>query len=180
MSNHPLIFLTGFMGSGKTYWGTRLAAALNCPFYDLDQLIEAGRQQSVSSLFSEKGEAAFRELERETLHQTAALAPAVIATGGGAPCFFDNMDWMNRTGLSIFLNTPPDLLADRLKHERAFRPLLAQVSESELETYIAGLLQHRMPFYRQAHIELQQHADTSMFLNQLLAAVQGPPLKIQD
>ena len=124
-----IIFLTGFMGSGKTYWGRKLADAIDRPFYDLDQLIESRQQQSVAAVFSEAGEATFRELERETLHQTTALPPAIVATGGGTPCFFDNMTWMNEVGLTIFLDTPAAILADRLKHERAFRPLLATVNE---------------------------------------------------
>lgn len=168
-----IIFLTGFMGSGKTYWGRKLADAIDRPFYDLDQLIESRQQQSVAAVFSEAGEATFRELERETLHQTTALPPAIVATGGGTPCFFDNMTWMNEVGLTIFLDTPAAILADRLKHERAFRPLLATVNEPDLENHISNLLKHRMPYYLQAQIRLEQTSDTSTFLDQLLKAVSG-------
>ena len=95
------IFLTGFMGSGKSYTGRRLSEALGIPFIDLDHWIEDQEGQSIQAIFEKSGEAAFRQIEREALHQMIAYEQAVIACGGGAPCFFDNMEWMNRHGITV-------------------------------------------------------------------------------
>jgi len=146
------IFLLGFMGSGKTYLGERLAVQLGRPFVDLDRLIEAGEGKTVPDIFAEKGEAAFRDLERQYLHSLENQAPAVVATGGGTPCFFDNMDWMNAHGTTVFLETPVETLYKRLRHERASRPLLAGLSEAELWVFIEKKLGEREGWYRRARV----------------------------
>lgn len=160
------IFLLGFMGSGKSYLGERLAVRLGCPFVDLDRLIEAGEGKIIAEIFAELGEAAFRDLERHYLHTLENQAPAVVATGGGTPCFFDNMDWMNAHGTTVFLETPVETLFERLRHERAARPLLAGLSEAELCLFIEKKLGEREVWYRRARVRAagEQHLWAAFFL----------------
>ena len=163
------VFLTGFMGSGKTFWGNCMAEKTGIPFFDLDAMIEVNEERSVQKVFAESGEDVFRAIEKDTLHACLSLGPAIIATGGGTPCFFDNMDWMNRMGQTIYLKTPASVLAERLKHERAFRPLLANVAEYALEEHIEKLLAQREVFYNQAGIILDQsHSNEPIFEKMLL------------
>ena len=114
------IFLTGYMGAGKTTLGKAFARKLNIPFIDLDWYIEERFHKTVGELFTERGEAGFREIERNMLHEVAEFENVVISTGGGAPCFFDNMEFMNRTGKTVFLNVHPDVLFRRLKNVHLF------------------------------------------------------------
>ena len=106
------IFLTGYMGAGKTTLGKAFARKLNVPFIDLDWYIEERFHKTVGELFTERGEAGFRELERNMLHEVAEFENVVISTGGGAPCFYDNMEFMNRTGKTVFLNVHPMCCSD--------------------------------------------------------------------
>lgn len=103
------IFLTGYMGAGKTTLGKAFARYMNIPFIDLDWYIEERFHKTVGELFIERGETGFRELERNMLHEVAEFENVVISTGGGAPCFYDNMDFMNRTGKTVFLEVHPDV-----------------------------------------------------------------------
>ena len=119
------LFLIGFMGSGKSYVGSRLAEGLDMDFIDLDALIVEKAEKSIPEIFAEEGEMAFRTLERDCLRSLGSCDEVVVACGGGTPCFFDNMDWMNAQGMTIFLQTSVDLLAKRLLSEVAQRPLLA-------------------------------------------------------
>ncbi len=162
------IFLIGFMGSGKTYWGRRLAPALGCAFLDLDAWIEEGEQRTIADIFAGSGETGFRVLEQQYLHRLAALPPAVVATGGGTPCFFDNMDWMKRRGHTIYLETPPGILAGRLKKGRDRRPLLKSLDDAGLEIFIRERLAAREPFYRQAEAILTQTGDSEADRQRLL------------
>ncbi|MFM9949031.1 MAG: shikimate kinase [Saprospiraceae bacterium] len=146
------IFLTGFMGSGKSYTGRRLSEALGIPFVDLDTWIENQEGQSIQTIFEKSGEAAFRQIEREALHQMIEYGQAVIACGGGAPCFFDNMEWMNRHGITVYLQTPVDELCRRLLPEMAHRPLLKGLDEQTLPGYIGDKLALREPYYLQSQV----------------------------
>lgn len=148
------LFLVGFMGAGKTYRGQRLAAALDCSFLDMDEEIERQSGKSIPEIFAAVGEAGFREIERQVLHSEAVSQAGVVATGGGLPCFFDNMDWMKTHGQVIWLHVPPAVLAARLKPEKTKRPLIAQVPDEELEAFIEKLLIQRRPYYEQAHLIL--------------------------
>ncbi len=145
------IYLIGFMGSGKSSIGIRLAQKWQRPFLDLDQQITQNTGQSISSLFADYGEAYFRKLEADTLHKTAALNSTIIALGGGTPCFFDNMSWLNAHGKTIYLYTSPPILAQRLMPERATRPLIAHIDNlPALTDFIEQKLAERSPFYQQA------------------------------
>lgn len=118
------IFLTGYMGAGKTTLGKAFARKLNIPFIDLDWYIEERFHKTVQELFAERGENGFREIERNMLHEVGDFEDVLIAAGGGTPCFFDNMDYMNSVGDTVFLDVNPEVLFRRLKIAKAKRPLL--------------------------------------------------------
>jgi shikimate kinase len=145
-----LIYLIGFMGCGKTTVGKKLAAHLDYNFIDLDKLIESNEGQSVPEIFSKKGESAFRELERLALHTTFNLTDTIVATGGGAPCFFDNIQQMNQHGATVYIEMDPKALANRVKFSKTPRPLLKGKTDEELVDHITQMLAKRAPFYNQA------------------------------
>jgi len=150
------IYLIGFMGSGKSRAGRRLAPALRMPYIDLDERIEQVAGCSIADYFARYGEPEFRELEARCLRQTEASPAALIACGGGAPCFHDNMAWMNRAGLTIFLDPPVDLLLERLLRGRAHRPLLKSFgNRAALQGYIEDKLEQRRPYYEQAAVSVR-------------------------
>lgn len=157
-----MYFLTGLMGCGKTWWGQRLAERLNLPFVDLDEQIEAGEGMSIPEIFNRLGENGFRQLEREYLRQLAYTPEAVVALGGGAPCFFDNLEWMKAHGIVIYLDTPVPLIVARLAANQHNRPLLANTPVGQLSERLENLLRQREPFYRQAHITIEQTGDTDL------------------
>ena len=130
------IFLTGYMGAGKTTLGKAFARTLNVPFVDLDWYMEERFHKTVGELFAERGEAGFRELERNMLREVGAFENVVISTGGGAPCFFDNMDFMNHSGKTVFLNVHPDVLFRRLRVAKQQRPILQGKEDEELKEFI--------------------------------------------
>lgn len=153
-------FLLGLMGSGKTWWGARLAERLNRPFVDLDVQIESGEGLSINEIFEQVGEPGFRQLEQAYLRRCAAEPALVVATGGGTPCFFNNMAWMNANGITVYLKTPVRVLCNRLLTARETRPLLHGIPEHQLQEHLERLLERREPFYRQAHITLDQTIET--------------------
>ncbi|NEU09949.1 shikimate kinase [Flavihumibacter sp. R14] len=146
------IFLTGFMGSGKSTVGKRLATYLQYDFVDLDKLIEKEAGMKIPEYFSRHGEAAFRDFERDVLQQTRFSENTVIATGGGAPCYHDNMEWMNREGKVVYLHMEPKALASRLKNSKGDRPLLNGLNEEEMIAFITEKLASREGFYRRAKV----------------------------
>jgi shikimate kinase len=155
-----LLFLIGFMGSGKSYTGKRLSAKTGLPFYDLDLLIEADAQKTIREIFSEGGEEQFRQIETRVLKECAALEPAIISCGGGTPCFFDNMAWMNANGTTVWLNPPMDLLYHRLIRKPEKRPLLADLeTETDWKNFLSKTMNSRLPYYRQAQYSFAQHSD---------------------
>lgn len=140
------------MGSGKSYWGRRLAGFLHLPFYDLDAYIEEKEQKEITALFLEEGEAHFRALERQYLHALIALEPAVIATGGGTPCFFDNMEIMLCAGCCVYLEEPEEILFQRLAPELDARPLIRHLDRDSLPPFIREKLAERLLYYRAAQV----------------------------
>lgn len=166
-----MLFLLGFMGSGKSYWGRRLADHLGWALTDLDAAIEVGEGATVADLFAERGEAAFRELERHYLHQLAdADSHTVVSTGGGTPCFFDNLQWMQQHGRTVYLATSVPVLAERLWSERTHRPLLANVSALDFQDFIEKRLEARRVWYEQADEILHAESTTGdVFLGHLTA-----------
>ncbi len=149
-----LFFLNGFMGSGKSHWGRIWAANYKLGFIDLDEIIEMEEGKSVVDIFESKGEDYFRELEAKKLRETGELKNTIIACGGGAPCFKDNMKWMNDNGITVYISATPDEILRRLARGQEQRPLIKKLNQSELLFFIQQKLKEREPFYSQANIIL--------------------------
>ncbi len=147
------IILIGYMCVGKTTVGKALAKSLGLTFYDLDWYIEERFHMKVPQIFAERGEEAFRDLERRMLHEVAAFENVVVSCGGGTPCFYDNMDFMNANGSTYYLKASVDTILNHLAISKGERPLLKDKSPEELRAFIEGQLAEREPYYaRAAHI----------------------------
>lgn len=144
------IFLVGYMGAGKTTLGKALSKELGLPFIDLDWYIEERFHKTIQALFSERGEEKFRELEKQMLREVGEFENVVISTGGGTPCFFDNMDFMNEKGITVFLNVRPETLFRRLRVAKMQRPLLRGKSDGEIMAFIVDTLEQRRLCYSKA------------------------------
>ncbi|RCH53781.1 shikimate kinase [Mucilaginibacter hurinus] len=149
-SGKDLIFFVGFMGCGKTTWGRKLAAHLQYSFVDLDHALEEKAGMSIADYFSSYGEHAFRKLESSVLKETLYPAKTVISTGGGVPCFFDNMEWMNAHGKTVYIKLSPKTLAGRLENSKTERPVLQGKKGDELVAFITAKLAEREGYYEQA------------------------------
>ncbi len=144
------IILVGYMGSGKTTVGKALSKETGMMFYDLDWYIESRMHKSISQIFAEKGEEGFRKIEYNMLHEVAEFEDVIISCGGGTPCFFDNMDYLNQQGDVIYLKATPEVLYKHLLMAKIERPLLKDKTSDELIAYITGHLKEREPFYQKA------------------------------
>lgn len=150
------IFIVGFMGSGKTTWGRKIASSLGLPFIDLDFEIVQFIGMTIPAYFNTYGEEAFRELEREFLKKQAGRQ-AVVSTGGGTPCYFDNMKWMKENGLVVYLYHSPKSLWSRLsKSDVHKRPVLSGLTGDDLLSFIEAKLGEREPYYEQSQIKIDQ------------------------
>lgn len=152
------IFLIGMMGTGKTYWCKKLAKKLKVGGYDLDFLIESHEERSIAEIFAEEGEAYFRRAESRILHWFKEKKSFVLATGGGTPCFLENMQWMNEQGITVWIDEPVEVLVARLLPEKEHRPLIKNLSDAELKQFLTDKLVQRYPFYHQATYHLQGDA----------------------
>ena len=148
------IILIGYMGSGKTTVGKALSKQTGMMFYDLDWYIESRMRCPVPQLFKERGEEAFRKIEYNMLHEVAEFEDVIISCGGGTPCFFDNMDYLNQQGDVVYLKATPEVLYKHLLMAKVERPLLAGKTPDELIEYITNHLQQRAPFYEKARYTL--------------------------
>jgi shikimate kinase len=176
-----IIYLVGFMGSGKTYTGKLLAGELGLPHVDLDQWIEEKYDKSISAIFESEGEEGFREKETLALSELNRLfaienedntsersVRLIVSTGGGAPCFNGNMDWMNHHGLTIWLNPPVETLLKRLEKEKDHRPLLSGLSKEDMRRFIECKLDERTSFYGKALLKLdQENIDIKTLINSI-------------
>jgi shikimate kinase len=144
------IILIGYMGSGKTTVGKALSKDTGMMFYDLDWYIESRMRKTVSQIFAERGEEGFRQIEHNMLHEVAEFENVIISCGGGTPCFFDNMDYLNQQGDVVYLKATPETLYKHLMMAKVERPLLKGKSPEELIAYITEHLQERAPFYEKA------------------------------
>lgn len=149
------------MGAGKTTVGRALAKDLGLSFYDLDWYIESRRHKKVSQLFTEQGEEVFRRIEYNMLHEVAEFEDVVISCGGGTPCFFDNIDYMNQQGQVVYLRCTPEVLHGHLVMSKNERPLLKGKSPEELIDFIRQQLDYREQFYAKA----KYHFDVSLMDN---------------
>jgi len=162
------IFLIGFMGTGKTHWGKIWAAENGLNFFDLDDEIEKRMNQSIKSIFESKGEDQFRIIERDALHSFGEKDQFILSCGGGTPCFFDNMEWMNSCGITVWLDTPATELTKRLIAEKDHRPLIRNESPETLEAYISGKLAEREKFYKAAKIHLETQYIAAQSFDQII------------
>ncbi len=163
------IYLIGYMGSGKSTLGKKLARHAGLQFIDMDHYIEKRNCKTIPQIFAEEGEAEFRKKERKALEELSAFSDVVIATGGGAPCFFDNIDLMNRTGKTIYLDIDPKILANRLMQSKTERPLIKGKSKEELIRFIDETLRKRNEFYTQAHFQITR---PEMSLDEVMEMIQ--------
>ena len=148
------IILIGYMGSGKTTVGKALSKDTGMMFYDLDWYIESRMRRTVPQLFAERGEEAFRRIEYNMLHEVAEFEDVIISCGGGTPCFFDNIDYLNQQGDVVYLKATPETLYKHLLMAKVERPLLKDKTPDELIAYITSHLQEREPFYQKARYTL--------------------------
>jgi len=153
------IYLVGYMGCGKSTIGRKLADLLGISFVDLDKYIEERYFKSVPVIFAEEGEKGFREKERSSLLEVAQFENIVIGTGGGAPCFFDNMEVMNNNGITVYIAPDTDVLATRLLKSKTERPLIVGKSREELISFINDALLKRAPFYEKSKIIIRGEND---------------------
>jgi len=156
------IFLIGMMGSGKSYWSKQMAKWNKSVGYDLDALIEMKEEKTITEIFDEDGEAYFRKAETTILKWFKEKKKYVVATGGGTACFQENMDFMKKEGVVIWLDESVEVLVKRLSNEKADRPLIAHLTDIDLKAFLEQKLVERHPFYKQAHYRL-----TSDLINEL-------------
>lgn len=166
------VFLIGFMGSGKTHWGRLLGEKLRLPFFDLDEQVESSEGKPINRIFAEDGEEYFRLLEKDTLHiLTESHDSFVMAAGGGTPCYFNNIEYMKKAGTTVWINTPVELLFERLLNEKNNRPLIKELNDAQLKSFIIKKFSDRKIYYEQADLVVDEE-DKSMdiILNKLFHA----------
>jgi shikimate kinase len=164
------IFLTGLMGSGKSYWGRQLAARFRVPFLDLDKGIEMAERSSIADIFATKGEEYFRAAERDILQVLMEHPKFVMSCGGGTPCYFNNMAAMKNNGTVVWLNPPLETLSERLMPGRLKRPLIRSAeTEEDIAAILIQLLEKRKPFYEMSdYVVDTPHPTFETFENLLL------------
>ena len=145
------------MGAGKSFLGKMWSETHAIPFYDLDTLIEEEERKTVENIFEIFGEDYFREREAAVLRNTDRFENCIIACGGGTPCFFDNMHWMNKTGVTVFLNETESNIFKHLNPDDKVRPLISNQDEETLKLFIKNKIQSRIAFYNQSQLVLQSH-----------------------
>ena len=150
-------FLIGFMGSGKSHWGKIWAEKNGLDFFDLDELIEEREKKSIADIFATDGEDYFRQKEAMVLKSLAGTGNCIIACGGGAPCYHDNMKWMNEHGTTVYLESTVQEIFERVLPEQDKRPLIRKLGITELISFIEHKLKEREPFYSKATYSL--HTD---------------------
>ena len=148
------IILIGYMGSGKTTVGKALSKETGMMFYDLDWYIESRMRKTVAQIFAETGEDGFRKIEHNMLHEVAEFENVIISCGGGTPCFFDNIDYINQQGEVVYLKATPEVLYRHLLMGKVERPLIKNKTPEELIAYITEQVAKREEFYNKARYTL--------------------------
>lgn len=167
------IILIGYMCVGKTTIGKELAKRRGQMFYDLDWYIEERFRKRVPQIFAEEGEEAFRKKERNMLHEVAEFENVVVSCGGGTPCFFDNIDYMNQAAEVIYLKASPETILSHLKISKGKRPLLEGMSPEELHTFVTDQIQTREDFYLRArHVVDVDVLDSAEKINRLVELIE--------
>lgn len=149
------IFLIGFMFSGKSTVGKKLASIMGYDFIDTDKYFEDKYKISIFDFFEKFGEEMFRKFEHEILKELIIKENTIISTGGGLPCFNDNMDIINDKGISIYLEMPFKAIINRQKNSKQKRPLLQNKTQEEIEEYLKALLTKREPIYKKSKITIE-------------------------
>jgi len=145
------------MGSGKSFWGRQLSEKLRIPFFDLDEQVESQEGKAISEIFAEKGEEYFRMLEKDTLHIISESHESfIMATGGGTPCYFNNIEYMKKEGTTVWINTPVEILFQRLLKEKDKRPLIRNLDDAQLKSFIIRKFSDRKIYYEQAEMVVDE------------------------
>ena len=157
------------MGSGKSYWGRKLSEKLNLPFFDLDEQVVSHEGKSISEIFTVHGEEYFRLQEKNTLHLlTESHDSFIMATGGGTPCYFNNIEYMHLSGTTVWINTSQDELFKRLILEKEKRPLISELTDEQLQGFISKKYSDRRIYYEQADMIID---DETLDLDKLIQKV---------
>ncbi len=162
------IFLVGFMGAGKTTLAKKLASKLSYSWLDTDQEIEKKEGIKISEIFKVRGEAYFRTLEKQLVDDLIPNQNIIIASGGGLPCFNDNMSKLNKLGITIYLERTPKELFQRVKQATNSRPLIADKSDEELLEYIKNTMEKRREIYLKSTIIADRFSQTSEKIIELI------------
>jgi len=162
------IFLIGMMGSGKTYWAEKLKKKLKIPAYDLDALIEMMEEKTIAEIFEEDGEEYFRKAESKMLRLFAEKKQFILSCGGGTACCNDNMKWMNKQGITLWLDEPAEVLSERLVKEKNHRPLIKNLDDAALKDFLTKKMEERKPFYNQATYRLSEKNLTESAFEKIL------------
>jgi len=170
MSPKKIVYLIGFMGSGKSTAGKKLASSLGWEFVDLDKKIEEITQLTIQEIFAEKGEDYFRNLESEMLQSLNSQSDTVVSAGGGTPCFGDNMDFMLDTGVTIYLKLTPGQLRSRLAGSKQERPLLKGLDDEAILEFIKERLSLREKWYSRAEFIVDGFDPDIKYLQNLIKA----------
>lgn len=162
------VFLIGMMGAGKSYWTKKISKWIKSAGYDLDSLIEMNEEKTIAEIFTEDGEDYFRKTEAKLLRWFKEKKKYVLATGGGTPCSQDNMNFMKKEGIVIWLDESIDVLTQRLIPEKAHRPLIAGIDDASLPEFLQNKILERTPFYQQAHYRLTSDQITEAGLKKII------------
>jgi shikimate kinase len=162
------IFLIGMMGSGKSFWTSKIAKWIKSGGYDLDSLIEMSEEKTITEIFNEDGEAYFRKVETNILKWFKEKKKYVLATGGGTPCNQENIDFMKKEGILIWLDESIDVLVERLSQEKAKRPLIAHLNDLALTEFLQTKMAERAPFYKQANYRISGSEITEAALKKII------------
>ena len=147
------VFLIGFMGCGKSFWGQQLSEKLQLPFFDLDKKIEEHEGKNITEIFTTEGEEYFRIQEKEALHLLSESHESfIMACGGGTPCFYNNIDYIKKQGTVVWINCSIDCLYSRLVKEKDKRPLIKELTDEALRSFIVKKYSTRKNYYQQAQV----------------------------
>ena len=163
------IYLIGFMSSGKTHWGKSISRKLDVPFFDLDEQVEAAEGQTISEIFLHHGEEYFRRKEKEVLHIISESHDTfLMACGGGTPCYYNNIDYMNKSGITVWISSSIETMHQRLLKDRDKRPLLKGLTDEQVRGYIIKKFSDRKIYYEQATVIIDEENITpENFVQQL-------------
>ncbi len=157
------------MGSGKSYWGKVIAAMIGYRYVDMDELLIQEEGKSINQIFEENGEQYFRDKETEILNTSFLWKDKfVMASGGGLPCFNNNIETLNKQGITIWINEPVEILCQRLLKEKDHRPLIKKLTNEGLKTFLEKKLAERTPYYNQANFTVTSEDLTETFIKQLI------------